>query len=144
MKDVSKPSYFMTIGMIIALFMCLFAMKFGYSKVSDVHTGEIIGKVYTTRCDEEKKTCTTTLIYSINNTQYTGVVVTPDPSPYIINKPVSLYYDPKNPKDVVVSPPPIKMGFFIIIFALLVFLNIFWYLYVQYRLWSYFSYIKSE
>ena len=137
MTKLSKPGFLKTFILLAFLGFTIFAMKIGYDKARDVHSGEIIGKVYTVRCDEKANTCTTSVIYSVNNVEYRGSVTTPNPSPHTINKEITLYYDPKNPADVVLSAPPVKLGYTIILISMIVFVNIFWYLYVQFKIWRY-------
>ena len=131
-----KPTGLAVIGSFGVLIGSIVGMYIGLKRYRDRHTQKTNAFVYSIRCVSDKKKCDTEIRYTINDKLQKVMIQTPDPSPFTINQEITIYYDPNNITDIVVEPPSKDVALAIFVFSFILFLNIGWYMYNQYKIQS--------
>ena len=135
-----KPTGLGLIGALGALIASIFGMVIGYSRYTDKHTEQTTATVYSAKCSESTKMCDEEIRYTVKGVAQKVILQISAPSPFLINQEIPVYYNPKDPTDVVVDLPSKNVALALFIFSLIVFANIGWYLYTQYKIYKF---IKS-
>ncbi len=131
-----KPTGLAVIGSFGVLIGSIIGMYMGLKRYRDRHTEKTNAFIYSIRCVSDTKMCDTEIRYTINDKLQKVMIKTPDPSPFTINQEITIYYDPNNITDMVVEPPSKQVALAIFVFSFILFLNIGWYMYNQYKIQS--------
>lgn len=134
-----KPSGISVIGSIAILLASIYGMYFGLKRYRDRHTESAKAVVYSVQCITDKNVCNLEIRFTVNDKLQKVMVQTSNPSTFRTNQEITVYYDPNNISDIIIEGGSKQMALAIFIVSLLLFLNIGWFLYNQYQIYTIFK-----